>query len=79
MNKRRVAITGLGIVSPLGNDVETTWDRLMAGQSGIDVIQQFDANAFPTRIAAEVRQFSLRPSLKNAGQSFCHFIYGLCS
>jgi 3-oxoacyl-[acyl-carrier-protein] synthase II len=70
MNKRRVAITGMGIVSPLGNDVETTWDRLMTGQSGIEPIQQFDANAFPTRIAAEVKQFSLRPLLKTRANRF---------
>lgn len=57
MNKRRVAITGLGVVSPLGHDVETTWSNLMSKQSGIAEIKQFDASAFPTRIAAEVKQF----------------------
>ncbi len=54
---RRVAITGLGVVSPLGNDVQSTWTNLMAGQSGIAEIKQFDASAFPARIAAEVKQF----------------------
>lgn len=58
MNKRRVAVTGLGVVSPLGNDVMTTWDNLLQGRSGIDTIKQFDASGFPTRIAAEVKQFS---------------------
>lgn len=57
MNKRRVAITGLGVVSPLGHDVETMWSNLMNKQSGIAEIKQFDASAFPTRIAAEVKQF----------------------
>lgn len=61
--KRRVAITGLGVVSPLGNDVQSTWSQLMAGASGIAPIQQFDAHAFPTRIAAEVKQFVCHPSL----------------
>lgn len=56
--KRRVAITGLGVVSPLGNDVQSTWTNLMAGQSGIAEIKQFDASAFPARIAAEVKQFT---------------------
>lgn len=65
MNNRRVAITGLGIVSPLGNDVDTTWHHLMAGHSGVDVITRFDATAFPARIAAEVKQFSLPSSLRN--------------
>jgi len=63
MTKRRVAITGLGVVSPIGNDVESTWANLMAGQSGVDLIKQFDASGFPARIAAEVKQFKLNPSL----------------
>ena len=58
MKKRRVAITGLGIVCPLGNDVQSTWHHLMAGETGIRTIQQFDASAFPARIAAEVKQFT---------------------
>ena len=63
MNKRRVAITGLGVVCPLGNDVQSTWQNLLAGQSGIATIKQFDASAFPAHIAAEVKQFTLAPSL----------------
>lgn len=55
--RRRVAITGLGVVSPLGLNVETTWQQLQAGQSGIHRIQQFDASGFPARIAAEVKKF----------------------
>ena len=58
MKKRRVAITGLGIVCPLGNDVASTWKNLMAGESGIRPIQQFDASAFPSWIAAEVKDFT---------------------
>ena len=58
MNKRRVAITGMGIVSPLGNDVTSTWQQLMAKKSGIATIKQFDASAFPTYIAAEVKNFT---------------------
>ncbi len=59
MKKRRVAITGLGIVCPLGNDVQSTWQNLMADQSGIAEIKQFDAKAFPTWIAAEVKNFNM--------------------
>lgn len=58
MSKRRVAITGLGVVSPLGHDVQSTWQNLLAGQSGIAEIRQFDASGFPTRIAAEVKDFA---------------------
>lgn len=66
MKKKRVAITGLGIVSPIGNDVLSTWDNLLGGKSGINYIQQFDAANFPTRIAAEVKNFATnRISKKN--------------
>jgi 3-oxoacyl-[acyl-carrier-protein] synthase II len=57
MNKRRVVITGLGIVSPVGNDVATAWRDVVAGASGIGPITHFDASTFPTRIAGEVRDF----------------------
>jgi 3-oxoacyl-[acyl-carrier-protein] synthase II len=57
MNKRRVVVTGLGIVSPVGNDVATAWRNVVAGNSGIGPITHFDASAFPTRIAGEVKNF----------------------
>ena len=52
---RRVVITGMGAVTPLGNDLPTTWERLLAGESGVDTIQAFDPSAFPVQIAAEVK------------------------
>jgi beta-ketoacyl-acyl-carrier-protein synthase II len=55
---RRVAITGLGLVTPAGQDVPTTWDALLAGRSGVAPITLFDASGFPVRIAAEVKGFS---------------------
>src|ERR1700722_14967548 len=51
----RIAITGLGMVTPLGHDTASTWSALLAGKSGIDIIQSFDASGFPTQIAAEVK------------------------
>ena len=54
---RRVVITGLGVVSPLGNDVKTNWEALLAGRSGIGPITRFDASKFDTKIAAEVKGF----------------------
>jgi 3-oxoacyl-[acyl-carrier-protein] synthase II len=54
---RRVAVTGFGAVTPLGNDWRSTWDAAVAGRSGIDFITAFDASAFPVRIAAEVKDF----------------------
>ena len=68
--KRRVAITGLGAVSPLGNDVASNWQNLLAGKSGIADIKQFDASAFPTHIAAEVKQFSPSGVLINKHNRF---------
>jgi 3-oxoacyl-[acyl-carrier-protein] synthase II len=57
MSKRRVVITGLGMVSPVGNDVATAWRNVLAGKSGIGPITHYDASAYPTRIAGEVRDF----------------------
>ena len=56
---RRVAITGLGLVTPVGLDVPSTWNALLDGQSGIAPISLFDASGFPVRIAAEVKGFDL--------------------
>ncbi len=54
---RRVAVTGLGAVTPIGNDRRSTWEAAVAGRSGIDFISSFDAGGFPVRIAAEVKGF----------------------
>jgi len=54
---RRAVITGLGAVTPVGNDVPTTWQSLVAGRSGVDVISRFDASEYPVTIAAEVKGF----------------------
>src|SRR5437773_6887846 len=55
--RRRVAITGLGLVTPVGNDVASTWAALLAGKSGGAAISLFDASGFPVRIASEVKRF----------------------
>ncbi len=57
MSQRRVAITGLGMVSPLGVGVEDNWRRLCAGESGIGLITRFDTSDFPVKIAGQVRDF----------------------
>ena len=54
---RRVAVTGLGAVTPLGLDARSTWEGAVAGRSGVGFIESFDASGFPVRIAAEVRGF----------------------
>ena len=58
--RRRVAITGIGLVTPVGNDVATTWEALDGVKSGAAPITVFDASGFPTRIAAEVKRFDER-------------------
>ncbi len=60
---RRVAITGLGMVTPLGNDVASTWEAILAGRSGVGPIRNFDASGFPIRIAAEVKGFASRRAI----------------
>lgn len=56
--KRRVVVTGLGLVSPCGNTVEATWNALMRGESGADYIKHFDTEKFPVKFAAEVKNFN---------------------
>ena len=81
MSKRRVVVTGLGMVSPLGNDVATSWDGVVQGRSGIGPITGFDASAFTTRIAGEVRDFDvtkwLSPKDAKKMEPFIH--YGLAA
>jgi 3-oxoacyl-[acyl-carrier-protein] synthase II len=60
--ERRVVITGLGVVSPLGCDVDTFWTRLLAGQCGVEKITAFDPSGFDTQIAAEVKNFNSAPA-----------------
>ncbi|KMZ40369.1 beta-ketoacyl-ACP synthase II [Brevibacillus sp. HB1.3] len=55
--KRRVVITGVGVVSPVGNDAQTFWNSLLEGKSGIDRVAAFDASDYPTQIAGEVKNF----------------------
>lgn len=59
MSKRRVVITGLGIVSPVGNDINSAWGNILAGKSGIGPITNFDATDFPVRFCGEVRDFDV--------------------
>ena len=62
LTDRRVVVTGLGVVTPLGHDLETFWNNLISGQCGIDRITAFDAAAFDSQIAGEVRNFDPAPA-----------------
>ncbi len=59
MTKRRVVVTGLGAVTPLGNDVETTWAGIKEGKSGVGMLTRLDASLFPAKVAAEVKDFDI--------------------
>ncbi len=76
---RRVVITGLGIISPVGNSVATAWDNIVNGRSGIAGITRFDASSLPVRIAGEVKNFDvasyLSPKEARRYDAFIH--YGL--
>ncbi len=77
MARRRVVITGLGLVSPVGNTVEEGWQNILAGRSGIAHVTKFDTAAFPVQIAGEVRNFDITSyiSAKDARRmdTFIHF------
>ena len=60
--ERRVVVTGLGIVSSLGNDIDTFWHNLVAGKCGVEKITSFDPSKFDTQIAAEVKNFDPLPA-----------------
>ena len=59
---RRVVVTGLGVVTPLGHELDTFWQNLITGQCGIDKISSFDATPFDTQIAGEVKNFDPSPA-----------------
>ena len=77
MSRRRVVVTGLGCVSPVGNTVADAWANILAGKSGIDLITKFDASNFACRIAGEVKGFDLESYISakdaRAMDSFIHF------
>ncbi len=79
--KRRVVITGLGIVSPVGNDVQTAWDNLIHGRSGIGRVTRFDASVLNSQIAGEVKGFDVTEYMgaKEAKQMDTFIHYGVAA
>ena len=65
MSKRRVVVTGLGVVSPVGNSVKAAWDNILAGKSGIAPITNFDISDFSVRIGGEIRDFDVSEYIPN--------------
>ncbi|MGB5208361.1 MAG: beta-ketoacyl-ACP synthase II [Azonexus sp.] len=81
MARRRVVITGLGLVSPVGNTVEEGWQNILAGRSGIAHVTKFDTAAFPVQIAGEVRNFDITSyiSAKDARRMDTFIHYGMAA
>ncbi len=81
MSKRRVVVTGLGQISPVGNNVKTAWEQILAGKSGIDLITKFDASAFSCKIAGEVKGFDVNSilSTKEARTMDTFIHYGIAA
>ena len=81
MTRRRVVVTGLGIISPVGNSIEQAWQNLLAGRSGIGRITRFDASSFPVQIAGEVRDFDITQYLpaKDARRMDTFIHYGMAA
>lgn len=81
MSKRRVVVTGLGMLSPVGNTVESTWKALLAGQSGISLIDHFDTTAYATRFAGLVKDFNCEDfiSRKDARKMDAFIQYGVAA
>jgi 3-oxoacyl-[acyl-carrier-protein] synthase II len=77
MSRRRVVVTGLGCISPVGNTVQAAWANLLAGRSGIGLISKFDASAFACRVAGEVRDFDvdtyIGPKEARTMDTFIHY------
>ncbi|MGB5177774.1 MAG: beta-ketoacyl-ACP synthase II [Gammaproteobacteria bacterium] len=81
MSKRRVVVTGLGIISPVGNTIEVAWDNILAGRSGIGPITGFDVTDFPVRFGGEVRDFDVSAFMPNKdARRMAEFIhYGIAA
>lgn len=81
VSKRRVVITGLGLVTPVGNDVESSWQSLLAGKSGIAPITKFDATDFGTRFSGSVKDFDVEQymSRKDARKMDLFIQYGMAA
>jgi len=79
MSRRRVVVTGMGIVAPVGIGLEAAWSDIVAGKSGITAITRFDASTFPSRIAGEVKEFDVSKwlSAKEARRYDTFIHYGL--
>lgn len=81
MSKRRVVITGMGIVSPVGNAVPDAWANILSGKSGVAQITRFDASAFASQIAGEVKDFDVTDylSVKDARRMDVFIHYGMAA
>jgi 3-oxoacyl-[acyl-carrier-protein] synthase II len=81
VSRRRVVVTGLGIISPVGNSIAAAWENILAGRSGIGPITNFDVSDFPVRIAGEIRDFDVSDYIpgKDARRMGAFIHYGIAA
>lgn len=81
MSRKRVVVTGLGMVSSVGHNVEDTWQAILAGKSGVSPISSFDVSSFATQISASVRDLDITPYLdaKEARKLDLFIQYGMAA
>ncbi|MCP5420797.1 MAG: beta-ketoacyl-ACP synthase II [Gammaproteobacteria bacterium] len=81
MSRKRVVVTGMGIISPVGNDVETAWTNILAGRSGVGPITAFDVSQFPVRFAGSVKDFGVERYItrKEARKMDAFIHYGIAA
>ncbi|WP_416885298.1 beta-ketoacyl-ACP synthase II [Marinospirillum sp.] len=81
MSRRRVVVTGMGLVTPLGNTLTESWEAILAGRSGMSLIEKFDVSAFSTRFAAEVKNFNVEDYMpaKDARKMDTFIQYGMAA
>lgn len=78
-SKRRVVVTGIGMLTPIGLTVSDTWENILAGKSGVAAVNEFDASTYPTRIWAKLKDFTLDDSLKDMRKMDLFIQYGVAA
>lgn len=79
MDKKRVVVTGLGALTPLGNDVETTWKNAVAGVSGVGPITRVDSSEYTAKVAAELKDFNIEDYMEKKKRERWHASHNMQS
>ena len=79
MENKRVVVTGIGAVSPVGNDARTSWENIIAGKSGIGPLTRVNAEEYPAKVAAEVKDFDIENYIERKEARKMDRFYTLCN